>query len=121
MYGCLVHIIFSQTYFLKHLKLMVEKLYTQILNSYGNPWLICPSPLLSCLLEGCIDCGKDMTNGGSRQVSIPAWPVVPSLLVTITILYSSKGFTSFLQCMLDLQTLLIPYTTSRIWCMIKIT
>ena len=49
---------------------MVEKLYPQILNSYGNPWLICPSPLLSCLLEGCIDCGKDMTNGGSRQVSI---------------------------------------------------
>ena len=45
---------------------MVEDLYTQILNSYGNPWLICPSPLLSCLLEGCVDCGMDMTNGGSR-------------------------------------------------------
>ena len=56
----------AQMYFLKHLKLMVEKLYTEVLNSYGNPWLICPSPLLSCLLDGCIDCGKDMTNGGSR-------------------------------------------------------
>lgn len=58
----------TQMYFLQHLKLMVEKLYGVILNSYGNPWLICPSPLLSCLLDGCVDTGMDMTNGGSRYV-----------------------------------------------------
>lgn len=55
-----------QKIFLIHLKVMVRTLYGTILNSYGNPWLICPSPMLSCLLEGCIDSGKDMTNGGSR-------------------------------------------------------
>ncbi len=51
-----------------HLKLMVEGLYGGILGAYGNPWKICPSPLLSCLMEGCLDSGRDMTNGGSRQV-----------------------------------------------------
>ena len=48
---------------------MVESLYGLFVNAYGNPWKICPSPLLSCLLEGCLDSGKDMTNGGSRQVT----------------------------------------------------
>lgn len=55
-----------QAIFLEHEKIQVRQLYSTILNAYGNPWLICPSPLLSCLLEGCIDSGKDMTNGGSR-------------------------------------------------------
>lgn len=59
-----------QAIFLKHLKLLVENLYGLILNSYGNPWQICPSPLLSCLLEGCVDNGMDMTNGGSRYFTI---------------------------------------------------
>lgn len=57
-----------QTIFLKHLKLLVQGLFSTILSAYGNPWKICPSPLLSCLLEGCIDSGADMTNGGSRYV-----------------------------------------------------
>ena len=55
-----------QAIFLEHVKIQVRQLYSTILNAYGNPWLICSSPLLSCLLEGCIDSGKDMTNGGSR-------------------------------------------------------
>ena len=49
---------------------MVQGLYGGILGAYGNPWKICPSPLMSCLLEGCLDSGKDMTNGGSRYVSV---------------------------------------------------
>ena len=55
-----------QKIFVTHLRLMVRGLYGLILNSYGNPWLICPSPLMSCLLDGCLESGKDMTNGGSR-------------------------------------------------------
>ena len=55
-----------QAIFLEHVKIQVRQLYSTILNAYGNSWLICPSPLLSCLLEGCIDSGKDMPNGGSR-------------------------------------------------------
>ena len=58
-----------QEIFLTHLRLMVQGLYNKILGSYGNPWKICPSPLLSCLLEGCLESGKDLTNGGSRLIN----------------------------------------------------
>jgi len=50
----------------KHLHRLVENLYGLIVNSYGNPWKICPSPLLSCLMEGCVESGRDLTNGGTR-------------------------------------------------------
>ena len=57
-----------QEIFLVHLKRMVENTFGLILSSYGNPWKICPSPLLSCTLEGCVETGRDLTNGGSRYV-----------------------------------------------------
>ncbi len=62
--------ILLQAIFRTHLKLLVQNLYNLILGAYGNPWKICPSPLLSCLLEGCVDSGTDMTNGGSRYMAV---------------------------------------------------
>ena len=63
---CYFVVCFPKEIFRVHLLRMVQNLFGAILGSYGNPWKICPSPLLSCLLEGCVESGRDMTNGGSR-------------------------------------------------------
>lgn len=56
----------AQEIFLKHLQLLVESLFGTILRAYGNPWQICPSPMLSCLLANCMERATDMTMGGSK-------------------------------------------------------
>ena len=56
----------AQEIFLKHLRLLVEGLFGTILRAYGNPWQICPSPMLSCLMANCIERATDMTKGGSK-------------------------------------------------------
>lgn len=66
---------------------MVQGLYGGILNSYGNPWLICPSPMLSCLLEGCVDSGADMTNGGSRYMQLHKSNENVSIIIVIIIVH----------------------------------
>lgn len=37
-----------------------------MLENYGNLADICPSPLLSVLIDGCVEKGSELTNGGAR-------------------------------------------------------
>ncbi len=55
-----------QDIFLKQLEWGVVQSYNLILANYGNLAGICPSPLLSVLIDGCVERGRDLTNGGAR-------------------------------------------------------
>jgi pyruvate-formate lyase len=52
--------------FYKHFKWQMANFFNGIFLRYGNLWKICPSPLLSSLVEGCMEAGRDLTNGGAR-------------------------------------------------------
>lgn len=55
-----------QSIFLNQLEWLVIQCYNTILGAYGNLADICPSPLLSILIDGCVERGRDLTNGGAR-------------------------------------------------------
>ncbi len=52
--------------FYEHYKWMVVSFFSGIFQRYGNLNNICPSPLLSSLIEGCLEDGRDLTNGGAK-------------------------------------------------------
>jgi hypothetical protein len=52
--------------FLEQLRWIIIQTYSVILNAYGNMEDICPSPLLSGVLDGCVDSGRDLTSGGTK-------------------------------------------------------
>ena len=54
-----------QALFLKQLEWNVVQAYSVMLGAYGNLADICPSPLLSAVIEGCAASGRDLTNGGA--------------------------------------------------------
>ncbi|KAM0342541.1 hypothetical protein ACHAPU_009515 [Fusarium lateritium] len=55
-----------QGIFLEQLEWLVIQCYNVMLENYGNLADICPSPLLSVLIDGCVEKGLDLTNGGAR-------------------------------------------------------
>lgn len=55
-----------QDVFLEQFTWLVNRSYSTILNAYGNFEGICPSPLLSAVLQGCVDSGRDLTAGGAK-------------------------------------------------------
>lgn len=50
----------------KHLLLGCHKFLHGILTAYGSKEQISPSPLLSALINGCIEKGRDLSGGGTR-------------------------------------------------------
>ncbi|KAI9148149.1 putative dyp-type peroxidase family protein [Paramyrothecium foliicola] len=52
--------------FLEQLEWLVIQCYKVMLENYGNLAEICPSPLLSVFIDGCVKSGLDLTNGGAR-------------------------------------------------------
>lgn len=57
---------FFKAIFLEHYKFKLIDFYTGMLNRYGNLNKVCPSPLLSPLIEGCLESGRDLTDGGAK-------------------------------------------------------
>lgn len=55
-----------QQVFLEQLQWLVVQCYNTMLQAYGNLATVCPSPLLSVLIHGCVERGRDLTNGGAR-------------------------------------------------------
>ncbi|KAF5229568.1 hypothetical protein FANTH_14138 [Fusarium anthophilum] len=55
-----------QDIFLEQLEWLVIQCYNVMLENYGNLADICPSPLLSVLIDGCVEKGIDLTDGGAR-------------------------------------------------------
>lgn len=52
--------------FLKHYRYKLIDFYDTMLSHYGNLSRVCPSPLLSPLIDGCLESGRDLTAGGAR-------------------------------------------------------
>lgn len=52
--------------FYRHYHYQAAKCLNGLLQNYGALWEFCPSPLLSTLVDGCIEAGRDLTNGGAR-------------------------------------------------------
>jgi pyruvate-formate lyase len=75
-----------QSIFLQQLEWLVVQSYNVILGAYGNLADICPSPLLSVLIDGCVEKGRDLTNGGARFHIIA--PLCVSVSNTIDSLYA---------------------------------
>jgi pyruvate-formate lyase len=59
---------FEQFYriFLKHYRYKLVEFYDGMFSRYGNLRLVCPSPLLSALIDGCLESGRDLSAGGAR-------------------------------------------------------
>ncbi|MEC5160525.1 MULTISPECIES: Dyp-type peroxidase [unclassified Janthinobacterium] len=55
-----------QEQFLRQLEWITIQSYNTILSGFGALAGICPSPLLSALIEGCTESGRDLTNGGAK-------------------------------------------------------
>ena len=72
--------------FVKQLDWLVVQCYNTMLGAYSNLADICPSPLLSVLIQGCIDKGRDLTNGGSKFHIIA--PLYVGMSNTIDSLYA---------------------------------
>ncbi len=77
-----------QSIFLHQLEWLVVQCYNTMLGAYGNLANICPSPLLSALIDGCVERGRDLTNGGSRFHIIA--PLCVGVSNTIDSLYAIK-------------------------------
>ncbi|KAF0813692.1 Choline trimethylamine-lyase [Andreprevotia sp. IGB-42] len=77
-----------QEIFLKQLEWLVIQSYNVILGAYGNLGGICPSPLLSNLIDGCVESGRDLTNAGARFHMIA--PLCVGVSNTIDSLFAIK-------------------------------
>ncbi|MEL7193015.1 MAG: Dyp-type peroxidase [Bacteroidota bacterium] len=72
--------------YLQHLDWFIVQFFNNTLMNYGNLWKICPSPMLSTLIEGCLESGRDLTNGGAKYHIIA--PMFVGLATTIDSLYA---------------------------------
>ena len=77
-----------QAIYLTHLEYLTVQFFNNTLMNYGNLWKICPSPMLSTLIEGCVESGRDLTNGGAMYHTIA--PMFVGLATTIDSLYAIK-------------------------------
>ncbi|MDQ3749832.1 MAG: pyruvate formate lyase family protein [Acidobacteriota bacterium] len=49
-----------------HIALGCHRYINNLLLNYGNKTGVCPSPLLSALIGGCVESSRDLTDGGAR-------------------------------------------------------
>lgn len=75
-----------QNVFLEQLRWLTIQCYDYILDHYGNLAEVCPSPLLSTVIDGCIEKGRDLTDGGARFHMLA--PLFPGASNTIDSLYA---------------------------------
>ncbi|KAI5923477.1 PFL-like glycyl radical enzyme [Camillea tinctor] len=77
-----------QDIFLRQVSWLVIQTYNTLLSAYGNLEGICPSPMLSALLDGCVESGRDLTSGGAKFHIIA--PLCVGVANTIDSLYAIK-------------------------------
>ena len=77
-----------QQQFLHQLEWLVVQTYNVLLANYGNLGGICPSPLLSTVIEGCVESGRDLTAAGARFHMLA--PLCVGVSNTIDSLYAIK-------------------------------
>lgn len=52
--------------FCEHLRWLVFDCFEGVLGNYGDVVEFCPAPLLSSLIDGCVENGRDLYDGGAR-------------------------------------------------------
>lgn len=67
----------------------IGNFYNSLMNNYGALGKVCPSPLFSSLVEGCMESGRDMTDGGARYHIVA--PMMCGIANTIDALYAIKN------------------------------
>jgi len=67
---------------------LIAQFYDGIVSKYGSLWEYCPSPLLSACIDGCLETGRDLSNGGA-QYHILA-PMIQGFSHVINSLYNIK-------------------------------
>ena len=75
--------------FLEHLRLMYAKQVDGQLAAFGNASSVCPSPLLSSLMDDCLEKGLDIYEGGTRYNFIA--PCFTALANTINSLWAIRA------------------------------
>jgi pyruvate-formate lyase/deferrochelatase/peroxidase EfeB len=75
--------------FLEHYRYKLIDFYSGMLSRYGNLSNICPSPLLSSFVEGCLERGCDMTSGGAKYKLLA--PLMNGIVTAIDSLYAIKS------------------------------
>ncbi len=75
--------------FLEHYRYKLIDFYDGMLSRYGNLSGVCPSPLLSPLIDGCLDSGRDMTAGGARYKLLA--PLMNGMSCAIDSLYAIQN------------------------------
>jgi len=73
---------------LEHYRFKLIDFYDGMLSCYGNLSRVCPSPLLSPLIDGCTESGRDMTAGGARYKLLA--PLMNGISCAIDSLYAIK-------------------------------
>jgi len=69
-------------------KWMINGFFNSLMNGYGDLWNVCPSPLFSAMTDGCLESGRDMTDGGA-QYHIVA-PMMCGITNAINAIYAIK-------------------------------
>jgi Dyp-type peroxidase family len=77
-----------QQLYLEHLRWLTVQFFQGVLGNYGSLWSYCPCPLLSVAVEGCVERGRDLTNGGTKYHLIA--PMFLAGSVAIDSLYAIK-------------------------------
>ena len=72
----------------KHLYWLIVRLFNGILVNYGNIGKVSPGPLLSAMMDGCIEKGTDIYSGGARYHLIA--PMFTGMSTAIDSLYAIK-------------------------------
>lgn len=77
-----------QALYLEHLRWLTVQFFNNVLVNYGSLWNYCPCPLLSVAVDGCVESGRDLTNGGTKYHLIA--PMFLAGAVAIDSLYAVK-------------------------------
>jgi len=74
--------------FYTHFKWQMSAFYNTLMSCYGAYYNVAPSPLFSTMVEGCMESGRDMSNGGATYHIVS--PEMAGIANTINSLYSIK-------------------------------
>ena len=81
-FGAFMEIFYTQY------KWLISAFYNSLMNGYGALGNVCPSPLFSSMLDGCMESGRDMTNGGAEYHIVA--PMMCGITNTINSLYAIR-------------------------------
>lgn len=82
----------------EHMKLACHRYLKNLTTFYGNKINIAPSPLLSALITGCLETGRDLTAGGARYhifspLLVGVANATDSLFVIRELVFGQRAFT----------------------------